>query len=400
MRPLRLWLAWALLGAVLAPTAASAAARYVVIAVVDGPRASEFLDEPGRPHVPVLDSVLIPQGAYIPSFRAEGVTKTLPGHSAILTGTAQPIANDGSQRPDQPTLFERLRKEKGLPVDAAWMVGGKDKFTAVTYSTHPDYGAAYGASLDTQLRDDLATFAAAIQVLSRPTPPVFTCINFASTDLEGHSGVWSNYLAAISRADSLLGELWSFIQADTALAGKTDLFITADHGRHLDAFGGFQNHGDGCEGCRVLPFVALGPDLKSGYVSAETHRQEDLGATVRYLLGLTAGPPPEGFVIADILVNFTQSGVEPTLPAGATLRAAPNPFSRSTRISVAGWAPSLLEVFAFNGRRVVSLPFDPALGTTWEGRGEGLRGSPAGVYWIRLSDPDGRKKSIRVVHVP
>ena len=76
-----------------------AQARHVVIAVVDGPRAGEFLEEPGLPHAPVCGSILIPGGAHVPAFLALGWTHTMNGHAAIITGTRQDLVNDGSERP-------------------------------------------------------------------------------------------------------------------------------------------------------------------------------------------------------------------------------------------------------------------------------------------------------------
>ncbi len=164
-----------------------AAAGHVVLLVIDGPRQTEFLAEPGYPHAPVLSGVLAPSGGWLTGFANMGKTETLPGHSTLITGTTQLIANDGTQRPTRPTLFELLRKEKGLPQSSVWMIGGKDKFSALTYSTYPGFGAPYAASLNAASRDDPATYAAATAVLSADHP-VFMCLNLASVDVVAHSG--------------------------------------------------------------------------------------------------------------------------------------------------------------------------------------------------------------------
>lgn len=373
-----------------------AEARHVVIAVVDGPRHTEFLDEPGRPHLPRISESLLPAGTLLNGFRNEGLTATLPGHSAILTGTNQPIANDGTQRPDMPTLFERVRKDFALPATQAWIVGGKDKFSAVTYSTHGSYGAAYGASLDATLRSDPITHAAALAVLTAHRP-VVTCVSYSSVDLMGHAGIWDDYLAAIVRVDSLLVELWHAIESDSVLGGDTDLFITSDHGRHYDAYGGFQNHGDSCGGCRTLPFIAVGPDIKVGATVTGAARMEDLAVTVAYLLGIS-GPPMEGSLLTGILANPPSTGVGGDTPLLPVL-AAPNPFSHSLNVRTDGWIPTHVEVLDIRGRRILGASPGGTDTFRWFGRDASGREVPPGVYWVRLADRSV-SRAVRVVRIP
>ncbi len=283
------------------------AAGHVVLVVIDGPRHTEFLDEPGTPNARVLATVLAPRGARATAFRNCDRTVTMCGHGALLTGDPQPIANNGSEHPTRPTLFERLRKARGLQGGAVWMVGGKDKLRSLCFSTDPGFGEAYQAASDDTLRADTLTYAAAIRALTRTPRPVFTCINFASVDMAGHSGDWARYLRALAGADSLVGALWIAIQSDSILAGDTDLFVTADHGRHDDAHGGFSNHGDDCPGCRALPFVAIGPDIRAGTVSDRPHCQEDVAVTVAYILGL-GRIPAEGRIMDEVLVDPPAGG--------------------------------------------------------------------------------------------
>jgi len=384
----------ALLAALGLPGARPAAARHVVVAVIDGPRATEFLEEPGRPHAPVCDGTLIPAGAWIPDFLNLGWTLTMNGHSALITGTRQDIANDGSERPDRPTLFELLRKHAGAGPDDVWIVAGKQKLDALGYSTHPDYGSAYGAQVDASLRADAATLAAAVSVLQTWHPRLLL-INFASVDLAGHGGVWTEYLSALSAADSLVGELWQAIEADPVLGGDTDLFVAADHGRHDDAHGGFQNHGDDCTACRRLPGIALGPDIKTGFVSSEAHRQEDVAATAAWILGVAGtGPPQEGLVMIDLLVNPPATGAPEPVPS-PTLAAYPNPFRGSIALRLPGDRPRDVAITDVAGRRVWSVS-GVSGEVIWPGRDGFGSLSPAGVYWVRV----GSERPLRVVRIP
>jgi hypothetical protein len=385
---------WALVLGVAA--SAWAAAGHVVLLVIDGPRQTEFLAEPGYPHAPVLSGVLAPAGGWATSFANMGKTETLPGHSTLITGTTQLIANDGTQRPTRPTLFELLRKEQGLPQSSVWMIGGKDKFSALTYSTYPGFGAAYGASLNVALRSDPATFAEATSVLSADHP-VFMCLNFASVDLAAHAGSWSAYLSALSRADSLAGALWDFIQADPVLAGDTDLIVTADHGRHDDAHGGFTSHGDGCPGCRTLFLIARGPDFLSGVVSARPRRQEDVGATIAHLLGVSRATMT-GYVMAELLVDPSQLAVGDRGPAKAEgLIAWPSPFLGSVAVeSMDGWKADRMWVLNAQGRVVRT---EEVAGRPWRWDGRDAAGFDVGpgIYWIRAKDHRGDARTVRVV---
>ena len=91
-------------------------AQNVIIVVVDGARYTETINA-GATYIPHMYNDLKPIGAVYTNFRIadEGITSTNPGHSSILTGTWQLIANDGIQSPTNPTVFEYFRKELGNP---------------------------------------------------------------------------------------------------------------------------------------------------------------------------------------------------------------------------------------------------------------------------------------------
>ena len=99
-------------------------------------------------------------------------------------------------------------------------------------------------------------------------------------DHEGHSGDWESYTTAIHKADSIVGFLWEKLQADTFYQNSTTLFVTNDHGRHDDQHGEFSGHGCGCEGCRHIMFLALGPNVKNNFISTQYRRTPDLAVTV------------------------------------------------------------------------------------------------------------------------
>ncbi len=86
-------------------------------------------------------------------------------------------------------------------------------------------------------------------------------VNFPSTDIKGHSGIWNDYVNALTNADKLIYQLWQKIQNDPYYKNTTTLFITNDHGRHSD---GFKNHGCDCDGCEHLMLLAIGKNIPQG----------------------------------------------------------------------------------------------------------------------------------------
>lgn len=273
----------------------------VVILVIDGPRMSEFFDDPTHQYVSNLWNQLRPQGTVVEDFRNKGCTLTVSGHSSLLSGTWQCLNNEGLENPDRPTLFEYYRQATSAAENDAVIIGGKQKLAACAYSTDPSYGAAYGAKVDVGFTTDVETYAHLITSLQNDQPHL-TVVSFSRVDTRGHSGDWPGYLDQIEIVDSLALCAWNYLQSDPFYQDQTYMFVTADHGRHDDAHGGFQAHGDLCEGCQRLPFLALGPGIKENYVvtGPRAYTQRDLCRTVAHILGIPT-PMADGVVMQEIL---------------------------------------------------------------------------------------------------
>ena len=278
----------------------------VVIFVIDGARYTETFGDPSHTWIPHIWNDLRPQGTILTNFRNFGTTSTVPGHCALITGTWQDLANDGSERPDKPTVFEYYRKWFSEPQSDALVVSGKAKLEVCAWGTHPDYGEPYGATASVGYSNDVAVYNELISALQTRHPHlVMAC--FPQVDWAGHSGVWADYVSSIAGADSLAWKTWNYLQSDPFYAGQTFMFVTHDHGRHSDENGGFQNHGDQCLGCTRLSFLALGPEVRAGYTSDGLFTQRDLCKTVGQILEFPT-PHAEGTVIVD-LFQFAPTGV-------------------------------------------------------------------------------------------
>ncbi|HNX58804.1 MAG TPA: alkaline phosphatase family protein [Spirochaetota bacterium] len=253
-------------------------------------------------YTPNISQRIVPVSCKAGNIFNKGATRTVPGHTALSTGFYEDLANDGSEVPSNPSfmhLFVQLHPDS----DKVWLVTSKNKLSVLaSVRSGPFTPVKYSCGYQGTTRDDALTFAEAKRIMDAYAPDVMF-ISFMEPDVSGHSGIWSDYLAAITRTDALIGKLFDYINADPDYAGRTDLIIANDHGRHSDGVnGGFSGHGCTCEGCEHIMCVAYGPDFKKGYASDNEYQQVDIPATSAYLLGLSI-PGSEGKVIREFLLR-------------------------------------------------------------------------------------------------
>lgn len=384
------------------PVAAAILTRHVIVVVIDGARYTETFGDPALAQIPRIGNDFAAIGARPGLCQNLGVTVTVPGMSAIMTGTLQPIANDGSERPHMPTLCEYLRKDRGLPDSLVRIVALKQKLNVLAASDHPAYGLAWAGHAHVgDFASDLDVFLSARSELLQ-YHPTFMLFHMGQTDIFGHSNDWPSYLSSIHLADSLVWRLWTDLQADPEFAGRTTMFVTNDHGRHDPAHGGFQNHGDGCAGCKQIMMIVAGPDTKTSYVSSPAHYdQRDITSTAAHLLGV-AMPFAQGQVMDDLLL-------EPTRPLGVpgergadiapALGVFPNPTRAGAvvRLSRGASPGARVEILDTSGRIVARLAPEYATDGTvtcaWSGlRADGRRAAP-GVYQVRVQAAAGTRSA-------
>jgi hypothetical protein len=364
---------------------------HVILVFVDGPRYAESFGEPTR--IPRIWNDLRPAGSILTDYRNEGYTLTCSGHATTLTGSQQNLANDGSEYPHDMTLAERDRRVSGAPAEDFWVVAGKSKLHMLAHSDDPLGGAAYGSADSVGTGGDTSTMEVVLSLLALHQPR-FMAINLPDVDLRGHALDWNGYLAAISQADALIGQLWDFLQTDPAFAGHSTLVITADHGRHdnrpLEEHDGFQNHGDSCEGCRHIFVAAAGAGIRSDTVVAGSYGQVDLAATLAQLLAIDSSGM-EGFPIYAMLEPPTAT--QPFRSSQLRLLGAqPSPFRGDGGILLRaneGRALSL-RIYDPRGRLVRELrqearPAGEYL-MHWDGRDLAGRRVASGVYHLVLED--------------
>ena len=153
----------------------------------------------------------------------------------------------------------------------------------ISYSTDPAYGFNYRASESCSTLTDNLVYNNLVSIMDTYHPRLIIA-NFPDTDVKGHSGVFEDYLNALTNADNLVYQLWQKIQSDTYYQNTTTLFVTNDHGRHTSNFSG---HGDDCEGCEHIMLLALGRNVNQGLVNNDLHYQIDIAPTIGDLLNFS-----------------------------------------------------------------------------------------------------------------
>jgi len=280
--------------------------RNVIIVMIDGPRYTETWGDPLHSNIPVRDS-LAAYGVLLTNFKNEGPTYTVPGHTAICTGNYQFILNDGTQIPDNPSIFQSWLKSTTDPYTKCCIIASKDKLHVLSNCLAPNYQNQYRPYFDCGVngngtggyRDDLTTLNRALDVMQEKQPRLML-IAFKDPDYFAHQSDYPNYIKAIQKTDQCVGEIWKAIQSSPYYKDKTTLIITNDHGRHLDGvLNGFTGHGDNCDGCRHIEFLALSPDFKQNVQLNSSYGQIDVPATVSELLHFSF-PTGKGKVMWDL----------------------------------------------------------------------------------------------------
>ena len=362
-------------------------AENVITVVIDGARYSETFGDSTKFYTPVMWE-LAEEGTIISSFYNDGFTYTSRAVPALWCGGWTEVYDtvyngQKTQYTELPSIFEYVRKQKNIPPEKC-VYTLKSLKSLWLPSFDPDYGENYWpmfhsiGSTDSEVADE------ALKVMSSQQPK-YLHIYFADVDHDGHSGVWDNYVRAIEIADSLVGAIWQAVQADTFYADKTAMFVTNDHGRHDDKHGGFKGHGDGCDGCRHIQFLAIGKGVRKNYVSNIIRNTPDFAVTAAAALGVSMTKSP-GKVIEEIFEPVSVADAEVYPMQFKLYNIYPNPFNPSTNLKIEVYTASEFKISLFSsGGEKVSDIFNGELtaGThLYSIRPESIA---SGIYFIRIT---------------
>jgi len=139
---------------------------------------------------------------------------------------------------------------------------------------------------------------------------------------------YAEYARHIRVTDELIGNLWTEIQSDPALASKTALIIRPDCGRddEVDAYGQL-GHSPGNDGAHSVWTMALGPDFRKGVVVAERVSRRDLAPTITYLMSGGSAEHATGHVRTQMFrERFRLPEYAPPVMAGIPAPVGPRPL--------------------------------------------------------------------------
>ena len=325
----------------------------IMIIIIDGARYTETLGDLSESYTPQMWN-LARQGTMISQFKNDMHTYTSRAIPALWSGTWTDVHDtiyqgNSTKYALSPSVFEYYRKQKNMPANECFYV--------LRYMENlwlPSFKQDYGPNYWPEFHSTGATdrdVANEVKLVMDTHHPHFIWVYLADVDHAGHSGNWTEYLNTIRIADSIVGNLWDYLQSDPFYKESTTLFITNDHGRHDSQHGGFQGHGCGCEGCRHIEFIALGPSIKEGFISNQERNIPDMAVTASYLLGVN----PEystGEVMHEI---FKPNAVEDAINQMTINGNYPNPFIYSTNIHFSLPEPAQVQftIFDISGREIV-----------------------------------------------
>jgi len=280
--------------------AAQNRARRVVLITIGGVRRQESWSPQGLRYIPHLKSDLLPQSLFFPNTVNQGVTSHFNTISSILTGVWQHVDDWGSERPQNPTLFQYLQSQNHAGPEQTWVVTSNKQLTAnigpganvilskqlmveaveriitgqsararlereqilaeMTAVLETDSERiGWGVPSESAFRNPefKQTFLSALTAfihgpdapatgdeltfligreVLRRIAPAMLMINFSDVEV-AHSGTYSLHLGGITRTDRLCHRMWEFIQATPSLRDGTTLVVMNEFGRDPDGSG-------------------------------------------------------------------------------------------------------------------------------------------------------------------
>jgi hypothetical protein len=233
-----------------------------------------------------------------------------PGYSEIYTGYPDPDikTNDLLENPN-PNLFEFLSKQpafknkvaafaswdrgpfimnekrSGFPVNGGYEAVTGDKLSDLQKSLNTMQSQS-PIMVSESSRPDIFTYSHAKEYM-RINHPRAISIGLAYTDDFAHDGNYGFYLEEIHAFDTMIGDLWNFIQSDNAYKNKTTMLITIDHGR---GYGDeWTSHGPTILHSNEIWFAVIGPDTeaKGEMKTPADNYQYQFAQTMANFLGVT-----------------------------------------------------------------------------------------------------------------
>lgn len=222
---------------------------HVVHVSIDGLR-PDLVQQLGVAELPTLFR-LAAEGASTMNARSDAdATKTLPNHTSQLTGRPSSGPDGHGVVANQESQVTTIHAEAGHYVASVFdvvhdhggrtgMYVGKDKFRVIDRSYDATTGApdVTGADdgrdkIDVHRKTWTGGLVAEWSAEMATDPFTFSLVHVRDPDSAGHASGFGSaaYLEAMRGADGHLAAVLSTIEDDPALAGRTAVVVTSDHG--------------------------------------------------------------------------------------------------------------------------------------------------------------------------
>jgi hypothetical protein len=207
---------------------------------------------------------------------------SVPGYAEIYTGYADTAIKSNELIPNPNTnLLEYLNKQPGFEKKTAAFISWNaadyylnEQRSGIPVNCGYEKMAGRLSPMQERIEEMIATWPRTVSSASRPD--IFTYehareymrlnhpramgIGFAYTDDYSHSGEYAFCLEQIHAFDTMISQLWKFVQSDPFYKDKTTLLLAVDHGRGLGAE--WTSHGPKIEHSNEIWFAVMGPDIK------------------------------------------------------------------------------------------------------------------------------------------
>jgi len=237
------------------PSQATAApVSYVIDISVDGLGSSYLKALVDTNQAPNFKRLLT-EGAWTYNARNDyDVTVTLPNHVTMVTGRGIQGATGHNWTSNvDPGATDTIHKTKGSYVASGFDVAHDNGLRTGMYATktkfslfNQSYDGTNGAldsvvppdngrdKLDVYYYNSSSTtmtnsFVSAMNTASRYN---YSFLHYTDLDTAGHGSGWGStaYNNALKAVDARLGQIFSLVETDATLKGKTTILLTADHG--------------------------------------------------------------------------------------------------------------------------------------------------------------------------
>lgn len=284
-------------------------AEHVFIVSIDGGKPAVI----EQCHLPVLEH-LVANGAHTWSATTIFPSITLPSHTSMLTGVGPArhkiLWNDW--RPSAgtvcvPTVFSEA-KDAGF---STAMFVGKEKFRHLVRPGSVDFfdfdrdhsGEVLKPVLGTNRLEKTSTVLAhtvaedAARYICKEKPAL-CFIHLTDPDDAGHRYGWGSpqQVTALQNVDAALGIVLKALD-DAAIAEKSVVIVTADHGGHG------RIHGLNVPDDLNIPWIIWGEHVKHGFTITEPVKTYDTAVTALWLLGVASHDTFDGHVISSFLTT-------------------------------------------------------------------------------------------------